>query len=178
MCLFQHHQGTVHATQPGLVEKARPGMPLCEPSPDKEERMQLRILSVQIPVPRDPPARTHIPVADKSAWRLAWPQGHTFYRLIDLRQIDTRPGGAYALFRRWPGTGMKSRASQGPLWSTWCGPWGSYSLYRRNRCVGFSQAHPPLSILCKYIKTPFLFLSLLSFSPSPPILSLYFSLYL
>lgn len=64
------------------------------------ERMQLRILSFKIPVPRDPPAKLHTLAADTSAWAPAWPQGHTFYRLIDLRQTDTRPGGAYALSHR------------------------------------------------------------------------------
>lgn len=86
--------------------------------------MQLRILSFKIPVPRDLPARLHTLAADRSAWTLAWPQGHTFYHLIDLRRTDTRLGGASVLFRRWPSTGMKSRDGQGCFWSTRWGPWG------------------------------------------------------
>lgn len=53
----------------------------------------------EIPVPRDPPARTHILAADRSAWRPAWSEGHRFCRLIDLHRIDTTPAGACALPR-------------------------------------------------------------------------------
>lgn len=105
--------------------------PLECPSLDKWERMQLRILSFKIPVPRDLPARLHTLAVDKSAWTPAWPQGHTFYHLIDLRQTDTRPGGAYVLFHRWPSTGMKSRGSQGCFWSMCWGPWGLFSNENR-----------------------------------------------
>lgn len=42
--------------------------PLECPSSDKQERMQLRILSFKVPVPRDLPARLHTLAADRSAW--------------------------------------------------------------------------------------------------------------
>ena len=110
------HRGTAHAScYSGEIPAT--GMPLCRPAPDKKERMYLRTLSFKIPVPRDPPARTHILAADRSAWRSVWSQGHRLYRLIDLRQTDTRPGGAYALFRRWPSTVRKGTASQGHFWT-------------------------------------------------------------
>lgn len=108
------------ATQSTVAETP----PLECPSSDKQERMQLRILSFKIPVPRDLPARLHTLAADRSAWTPAWPQGHTFYHLIDLRRTDTRPGGASVLFHRWPSTGMKSRGRQGCFCSMRWGPWG------------------------------------------------------
>lgn len=54
----------------------------------------------EIPVPRDPPARTHILAADRSVRRPAWSEGHRFCHLIDLHRTDTRLADACALPRR------------------------------------------------------------------------------
>lgn len=54
----------------------------------------------EIPVPRDPPARTHILAADRSVRRPAGSEGHRFCHLIDLHRTDTRLADACALPRR------------------------------------------------------------------------------